>query len=90
MNNRVKRVEALLPEEVLRQGLRVDKTNPQILLLLALKSDDPLFDTTYLANMANSTLINELKRLPGGRRCESLRLTLRDAYLGRSSAAGKV
>jgi multidrug efflux pump len=65
VNNRVKRVEALLPEEVLRQGLRVNKTNPQILLLLALQSDDPLFDMTYLANMANSTLINELKRLRG-------------------------
>jgi multidrug efflux pump len=65
VNNRVKRVEALLPQEVLRQGLRVDKTNPQILLLLALQSDDPRFDPTYLANLANSTLVNEIKRLPG-------------------------
>jgi hydrophobe/amphiphile efflux-1 (HAE1) family protein len=65
VNNRVKRVEALLPQEVLRQGLRVDKTNPQILLLLALQSNDPNFDPTYLANLANSSLINELKRIPG-------------------------
>jgi hydrophobe/amphiphile efflux-1 (HAE1) family protein len=65
VNNRVKRVEALLPQEVIRNGLRVDKTNPQILLLLVLQSDDPRFDTTYLANLANSSLVNELKRLPG-------------------------
>lgn len=65
VNNRVKRVEALLPQEVLRQGLRVDKTNPQILQMLVLQSDDPRFDLTYLSNLANSSLINELKRLPG-------------------------
>jgi multidrug efflux pump len=65
VNNRVKRVEALLPQEVIRNGLRVDKTNPQILLLLVLQSDDPRFDPTYLANLANSSLVNELKRLPG-------------------------
>jgi hydrophobe/amphiphile efflux-1 (HAE1) family protein len=65
VNNRVKRVEALLPQEVIRNGLRVDKTNPQILLLLVLQSDDPRFDPTYLANLANSSLANELKRLPG-------------------------
>ncbi|MFO8027673.1 MAG: multidrug efflux RND transporter permease subunit [Opitutales bacterium] len=65
VNNRVKRVEPLLPEEVVRQGLRVDKTNPQILLVLSLQSDDERFDPTYLANLANSQLVNELKRLPG-------------------------
>jgi multidrug efflux pump len=65
VNNRVKRVEALLPQEVLRNGLRVDKTNPQLLLLLTLQSDDPRFDPTYLANFANSSLVNEIKRLPG-------------------------
>jgi multidrug efflux pump len=65
VNNRVKRVEALLPQEVIRNGLRVDKTNPQLLLLLTLQSEDPRFDPTYLANYANSTLVNEIKRLPG-------------------------
>jgi multidrug efflux pump len=65
VNNRAKRVEALLPQEVLRQGLRVDKTNPQILLVVVMQSDDPRFDRTYIANLANSQLVNELKRLPG-------------------------
>ncbi len=65
VNNRVKRVEALLPQEVTRQGVRVDKTNPQILMLVVLQSDDPRFDSTYIANLANSQIVNELKRLPG-------------------------
>ncbi|MBT9493777.1 MAG: multidrug efflux RND transporter permease subunit [Paucibacter sp.] len=65
VNNRAKRVESLLPQEVLRNGLRVDKTNPQILQVVVLQSDDPRFDRTYIANLANSQIINELKRLPG-------------------------
>jgi hydrophobe/amphiphile efflux-1 (HAE1) family protein len=65
VSNRAKRVEPLLPQEVLRQGLRVDKTNPQILLVVVMQSDDPRFDATYIANLANSQIVNELKRLPG-------------------------
>ncbi|MCV2355844.1 multidrug efflux RND transporter permease subunit [Paucibacter sp. B2R-40] len=65
VNNRAKRVESLLPQEVLRNGLRVDKTNPQILQVIVMQSDDPRFDRTYIANLANSQVINELKRLPG-------------------------
>ena len=65
VSNRAKRVEPLLPPEVLRSGLRVDKTNPQILQVVVLQSDDPRFDTTYIANLANSQVLNELKRLPG-------------------------
>ena len=65
VSNRVKRVESLLPPEVLRSGLRVDKTNPQILQVLVLQSDDPRFDTTYIANLVNSQILTEIKRLPG-------------------------
>jgi multidrug efflux pump len=65
VSNRAKRVEPLLPQEVLRQGLRVDKTNPQILLVVVMQSEDPRFDATYVANLANSQIVNELKRLPG-------------------------
>ncbi|MBL8350378.1 MAG: multidrug efflux RND transporter permease subunit [Burkholderiaceae bacterium] len=65
VSNRAKRVEPLLPPEVLRSGLRVDRTNPQILQVVVLRSEDPRFDTTYIANLANSQVLNELKRLPG-------------------------
>ncbi|WP_332672962.1 multidrug efflux RND transporter permease subunit [Aromatoleum sp.] len=65
VNNRVKRVEALLPEEVLRQGLRVDKVTPQIFQVVIVKSTDPRFDNDYVANLVNSTVLTELRRLPG-------------------------
>jgi hydrophobe/amphiphile efflux-1 (HAE1) family protein len=65
VSNRAKRVEPLLPPEVLRSGLRVDKTNPQILQVVVLQSDDPRFDRTYIANLANSQIVNEIKRLAG-------------------------
>ena len=65
VNNRAKRVESLLPEEVLRQGLRVDKANPSILMVVVMRSDDPRFDRDYIANLVNSQVINEIKRLPG-------------------------
>jgi multidrug efflux pump len=65
VNNRAKRVESLLPEEVLRQGLRVDKANPSILMVVVMRSDDPRFDRDYIANLVNSQVINEVKRLPG-------------------------
>ena len=81
VNNRAKRVESLLPQEVLRNGLRVDKTNPQILQVLVLQSEDPRFDRTYIANLANSQVVNELKRLPGARRCDPVRRALCDALV---------
>ncbi|MEC5396888.1 multidrug efflux RND transporter permease subunit [Uliginosibacterium sp. H1] len=65
VNNRAKRVEPLLPEIVLQQGLKVDKTNPQILMIVALSSEDPRYGQFYLSNIAYTALINELKRLPG-------------------------
>ncbi|PLK49933.1 multidrug efflux RND transporter permease subunit [Uliginosibacterium sp. TH139] len=65
VNNSVKRVEPLLPEVVLQQGLRVSKSNPSMLMIVALQSDDPRFDAAYLANLAYSRYVNELKRLPG-------------------------
>ncbi|HEY9199005.1 MAG TPA: multidrug efflux RND transporter permease subunit [Gammaproteobacteria bacterium] len=65
VNNRVKRVEPLLPQAVLQQGVKVDKTNPQILLIVTMQSDDPAFDREYLANLANSSVVPELKRLGG-------------------------
>jgi hydrophobe/amphiphile efflux-1 (HAE1) family protein len=65
VSNRSKRVEPLLPEEVMRQGLRVDKANPSILLIVVMRSDDPRFDRDYIANLANSQVVNEIKRLPG-------------------------
>jgi len=65
VNNRAKRVESLLPQAVLQQGLKVDKTNPQILLIVTLGSTNPGFDRDYLSNLANSSVLPELKRVTG-------------------------
>jgi len=65
VNNRAKRVEPLLPQAVLQQGLKVDKTNPQLLLIVTLASKNPSFDRDYLSNLANSSVLPELKRVAG-------------------------
>ncbi len=65
VNNRAKRVEPLLPQAVLQQGLKVDKTNPQLLLIVTLASKNPGFDRDYLSNLANSSVLPELKRVTG-------------------------
>ena len=65
VNNRVKRVEALMPQPVLQNGIRVDQTNPQMLQIVTMYSEDPRFDREYLANLANASIIPELKRLGG-------------------------
>ena len=65
VNNRVKRVEPLLPQVVLENGVRVDKTNPAILLIVTMQSKTGQFDQEYLSNLANSTVVPEIKRIGG-------------------------
>ena len=65
VNNRVKRVEALLPQTVLQNGVKVDKTNPALLLILTMQSKSGQFDSEYVNNLANSSVIPEIKRIAG-------------------------
>jgi multidrug efflux pump len=65
VNNRVKRVEPLLPQVVLQQGVKVDKTNPAMLLIVTMQSKTGQFDRDYLSNLANSSVVPELKRIGG-------------------------
>src|SRR5512137_388647 len=65
VNNRVKRVEPLLPEVVLQNGVRVDKTNPALLLIVTMQSRTGQFDAEYLSNLANSSVLPEIKRIGG-------------------------
>ena len=50
LNNRVQLALPRLPEEVRRLGVTVQKRSNDILLVIALKSDQGTRDTTYLAN----------------------------------------
>jgi hydrophobe/amphiphile efflux-1 (HAE1) family protein len=65
VQNRLKKVENILPREVLRLGLKVEKASPMILLMVTLRSSDPRFDEAYLNNFATTNVVDELKRLPG-------------------------
>ncbi|MDD5322101.1 MAG: multidrug efflux RND transporter permease subunit [Methylococcales bacterium] len=54
-----------LPASVQPQGVTVKKVSTDILLVVALYSEDDRFDETYLSNYAVINLQNPLARLPG-------------------------
>jgi hydrophobe/amphiphile efflux-1 (HAE1) family protein len=65
VQNRTRRAEPRLPAESLRRGIVVDKVNTDILCVAFLKSADPRYDATYLANYATINVRDALRRLPG-------------------------
>jgi hydrophobe/amphiphile efflux-1 (HAE1) family protein len=65
VQNRLKRAEPRLPQESLRQGISVIKRSNNFLAVVALNSDDPQFDDTYLSNYATIYMLDTLKRVPG-------------------------
>ncbi|WP_330872758.1 MULTISPECIES: efflux RND transporter permease subunit [unclassified Pseudomonas] len=65
VNNRVQAALAKLPEEVRRQGVRVEKKSSDILQVVTLFSPDGSRDPVYISNYALINVIDELKRLPG-------------------------
>jgi multidrug efflux pump len=65
VNNRVQAALAKLPEEVRRQGVKVQKKSSDILQVVTLFSPDDSLDPVYISNYALINVIDELKRLPG-------------------------
>ncbi|MWV27141.1 multidrug efflux RND transporter permease subunit [Aurantiacibacter rhizosphaerae] len=65
VQNRLSTVEARLPEEVRRQGITVRQANPGFLLIIALTSDNGALDFTDLGNIAATSVIDEIRRVPG-------------------------
>lgn len=65
VQNRLKRAEPRLPQEVIRQGLSVNKRANNILGVVALNAADGKVDDLYLANYATINLLDALKRVPG-------------------------
>ncbi|UXY13750.1 efflux RND transporter permease subunit [Chitiniphilus purpureus] len=63
--NRVKRVEVRLPEEVRRQGVQVLKSRDNYLLFLTLFSPDGSYDEVALGSYVNANIIDALRRVPG-------------------------
>ncbi|HNO75677.1 efflux RND transporter permease subunit [Nitrosomonas mobilis] len=63
--NRQRLAEPQLPDEVLRQGITVKKTSPDLLEVIALSSTDPKHDTVFLSNYTLLRILDNIKRLPG-------------------------
>jgi len=62
VNNRVAIALPRLPDVVRQSGVVAQKRSTDILLVIALTSSDPRYDTLYLSNYATINLLDELKR----------------------------
>jgi multidrug efflux pump len=65
VQNRLRRVEPRLPEEVRRQGVQVLKASSSFLLIVVLTSKSGNTDTLELGNFANTRVLDELRRVRG-------------------------
>ena len=65
VNNRVQAALPLLPEEVRRQGVKVEKNSPTILLVIGLQSPDKSRDALFVSNYTLVNVVNEIRRIPG-------------------------
>ncbi|OIQ88528.1 efflux pump membrane transporter BepE [mine drainage metagenome] len=65
VNNRVKQIEARLPEEVRRQGVTVEKGSSAFLQVIAFYSPDGTFDDLYTSNYVTLNVLDRIKRIPG-------------------------
>ena len=63
--NRVAVAEPMLPEEVRRLGITVQKQSSNIVLFVSLTSPNNTFDELYLSNYATLRIRDELARLDG-------------------------
>ncbi len=65
VQNRLSRAQPRLPQEVIKQGIIVNKASTQILFMAALQSDNPQYDQIFLSNYATINIMDALKRIPG-------------------------
>jgi multidrug efflux pump len=65
VQNRLRRVEQRLPEEVRRQGVAVTQASTGFLMVVALISKSGTMPTLELGNFAATRVVDELRRVPG-------------------------
>lgn len=65
VQNRVASVVNKLPPIVVREGVKITREEPNMLLYINLYSDDPNTDQKFLFNFADINLLSELKRIDG-------------------------
>ncbi len=65
VQNRVNIAQGNLPEAVVQQGIVTRKQSTNIVMFLALTSDNSQYNNLYLSNYAKLNITDELSRLPG-------------------------
>ena len=70
VQNRVSQASALLPAEVTRAGVTVQKRQTSTVLLMAIKGDPERYDEKFLQNYADINIIPAVKRVNGVGDCE--------------------
>lgn len=65
VQNAVARATPLLPQDVTKAGVTVQKRQTSTLLILSLYSDNPTFDQTFLQNYSDINITPVLKRIQG-------------------------
>jgi multidrug efflux pump len=65
VQNRLKRVEARLPQAVAQQGIQVSKARSNVLMFVSLLSTDGKLDRIALGDYLSRNVVNEIKRIPG-------------------------
>jgi multidrug efflux pump len=63
--NRIKRAEARLPEEVRRLGITVAKSARNYVMIVAMISPDKSYDNVALGSYAAANVLDSIRRVPG-------------------------
>ncbi len=63
--NRVSQAEAQLPEAVKREGVVVNRSSPDILMVIGLASPKKTYDAVFLSNYCDINLVDAIKRVKG-------------------------
>ena len=65
VQNRLKRVEARLPQPVTQQGVQVTKSRSNFLMVVALSDESGNMDPIALGDYLSRNVLNEIRRVPG-------------------------
>ncbi|MBF2075657.1 MAG: efflux RND transporter permease subunit [Synechococcales cyanobacterium C42_A2020_086] len=65
VQNRVSRVEPLLPESVTQTGVIVNQQAGNFLMAIAIYSDQDQYDNLFMSNYADIYMLEGLRRIPG-------------------------
>jgi HAE1 family hydrophobic/amphiphilic exporter-1 len=63
--NRVSQAEAQLPDAVKKEGIVVNRSSPDILMVVALNSPSNTYDAIFLGNYLDINLVDAIKRVKG-------------------------